>query len=268
MEYLRTCYTARMKFSPDSDVTFPIQWYFVPDDRPVVPFEHAFGSRQYDLDEPEPAIGERFEPRKWHGGQSPLPETRCGLCGDKTQWLEGLKSTDPPAAVWPGTNVPRCCCRPVQEGNGGLAWGNTAPPPMVCCAGADIPLIVNVTFNMGTGSCGSFSMTMQPFSWPTDEPAALADRPPTWQSGTVDVNGQAVNFYAGCDPTTSRYYLAATTADGVTLHFAQQLTTLTCAPPVGIGLATFDFIELLTFTIGPCVYVPPPFGIIQIAGPF
>lgn len=120
---LRSCYTADVRFFHDSKKTRKVIWYFVPDDRPVLPFGHSFGSRIYDHDEAEPAIGERFKPVPWRGGQLPCPESSNGLCGTEEQWQNGLSIHDPVPRAWPGTNIARCCGLPLVGSCGGIAIG-------------------------------------------------------------------------------------------------------------------------------------------------
>jgi len=124
VDVLRQCYTADVRFFNDSEELRKIVWYFVPDDRQAMPWEHAFGSRIYDREEElEPAIGERFEPVPWRGGQAPCPETGGGLCGTEAQWQFGASVDDPLPEVHPGTNVGKCCEISLLCCDGGLAIG-------------------------------------------------------------------------------------------------------------------------------------------------
>lgn len=113
-----------MAFFHDSPATSKVIWYFVPDDREGMPFEHAFGSRIYDREEAiQPPIGERFAPVPWRGGQGPCPETNGGICGTESQWQFGASIEDPLPEVHPGTNIGKCCALSLLCCDGGLAIG-------------------------------------------------------------------------------------------------------------------------------------------------
>jgi hypothetical protein len=130
---LRSCYAADMQFFHDSDETRRIVWYFVPDDRELLPHATVFASRIYDRkDENQLPIGEMYSPVPWRGGQAPGPVSTCGNCGSATDWLKGISIDDPPPETWPGTNVPKCCCPPPPQPIGGLGiggmWVGPSPP--------------------------------------------------------------------------------------------------------------------------------------------
>ncbi len=125
---LRSCYEAKMQFFKDDPSTKKVVWYFVPKDRPCLPFATVFASRIYDRkEEPQLPIGELYAPVPWRGGQAPGPVAICGNCGDAAKWLEGVSIHDPLPEVFPGTNVPKCCCPPspqfVGEGASGGIFG-------------------------------------------------------------------------------------------------------------------------------------------------
>lgn len=126
VDVLRSCYAVPFRFFHNApDVQTDCEWYFVPDDRKVVPFAHAFGSRIYEREElPEWPIGERYQPHPWRGGQEPCPATRGGLCGGERQWQEGCSISVPSPAVWPGSLIPICCDQPSEVDCGGTAIGD------------------------------------------------------------------------------------------------------------------------------------------------
>ena len=121
---LRSCYAADMAFFYDSEVTLPVYWYFVPSDRETLPFATSFASRIYErTDEPQEPIGERYKPVPWRGGQADDPVPVCGKCGNADAWLRGVSIDDPFPDVYPGTNIPLCCCPPSPQFFGGMAIG-------------------------------------------------------------------------------------------------------------------------------------------------
>lgn len=125
----------------------------MPDDRELVPFAHAFGSRLYDRDElPEPAIGERYAPVPWRGGKPPQVVADGGLCGSEEQWRIGALIDDPLPPAWPGTNIPRCCNPPPEAAAGGVALGaKLVQHP--CCFGAEARPVVYVEIVHTAGFC-------------------------------------------------------------------------------------------------------------------
>jgi len=131
-----------MRFYRDAVLETPIQWYFVPDDRDLVPYAHAFYSRIYDRDdEPQDAIGERYAPVPWRGGLPPRVVSAGGLCGTREQWEEGAKVDDLLPATWPGTPIPRCCNRPLELAIGGIGEGRVPGScafPILECPGLEV----------------------------------------------------------------------------------------------------------------------------------
>jgi hypothetical protein len=112
-----------------------VQWYFTADDAPPLPWSSSFGSRVWELTEPQLPLGERLKPRKWAGGKPPYPVSIGGLCGDQEQWQQGALSTDPRPERWFLSVWPKCCVAPPPAGVGGTVFGgevasvNPYPPP-------------------------------------------------------------------------------------------------------------------------------------------
>jgi len=108
------------------DLLTTVEWFWVDDATESIPWAHQFGSRVYELDGaegPEEALGERYTPRPWRGGQKPCPTPAGGLCGTEEQWGNGLTAADAVNATHPGTSVPVCCDGPLVGSCGGLAIG-------------------------------------------------------------------------------------------------------------------------------------------------
>jgi len=121
---MRSAYEADFLFYHDSPKRRKVIWYFVPDNREVIPWAHAFGSQIYEREfGVDGELGEQFEPVPWRGGQAPCPEPAKGLCGTEQQWQNGLSISDPSPAAHPGTSVPVCCPKPLVGCCGGLAIG-------------------------------------------------------------------------------------------------------------------------------------------------
>jgi len=113
-----------MRFFHDSALPLPVDWYFVPDNRPVLPYETAFYGRQYEIDElPQEHLGEIYRPRAWRGGEVPRTVGVTGLCGSEKKWANGASAFDAVLDKWPGTLVPRCCGKPPIVAIAGLGAG-------------------------------------------------------------------------------------------------------------------------------------------------
>jgi len=144
---LRSCYRCKMRFYNDDPVETPVEWYMVADDAPILPYWSAFGSRIYERDdEPEPKIGERYEPHPWKNWQAPKITPTGGLCGSPDEWFNGISVTLPVTQVWPGTEVPVCCNEPPGHAMGGAGPGGT-----FVCVGPQLP-------TGGGGSGGTFAV--------------------------------------------------------------------------------------------------------------
>jgi hypothetical protein len=114
-----------MRFYNDSEKQLVVNWYGVPDDTPVMPFPHMFGSRIYErLDEVQEDLGERFKPAIWRGCHVPCGTWNGGLCGSEAQWQRGTSILAPLVSVIPGTNIPECCDTPTGIFCGGEAYGD------------------------------------------------------------------------------------------------------------------------------------------------
>lgn len=130
-----------------------VQWYFVPDDRPALPYPTAFASRIYDReDEIEPSIGERYSPVPWRGGLPPRAVSDGGLCGSALAWQYGVDYPFPPFSTFPGSGIPTCCNPPVETAIGGvIASGGLFVP--ACCESTAIPDTLQITISVVSGSC-------------------------------------------------------------------------------------------------------------------
>ena len=139
-DVLRTCYRAKMKFFNDSDKLTTVDWFFT-ENTDTIPFSHNFASRVYREEwELDPDLGEQNEPRTWLSGAAPCPCPKKGFCGSQGQWVNGSSLGDPLPALWPRTNVNKCCEEPPPCADGGVVMGGPKveripPPPEILTAG-------------------------------------------------------------------------------------------------------------------------------------
>ena len=103
-----------MRFDPSSQATRVVQWYEVPSTRPVLPFNHAFGSWSFVDDELlSEELGEQAEPRVWRDCGAACRVPTSGLCGSAWEWEHGTIAIADDG-----------CCGPPGPGDcGGLAIG-------------------------------------------------------------------------------------------------------------------------------------------------
>lgn len=174
VDYIRSAYRVPTRFFRDDPLSvLDIQWSFVPEITPGMPFAHAFGSRTWDIgEEEEPLIGELDGPRRWEGGLPPFPlpiigpswKDNLGLCGSEEQWKQGALTTDPVRPLWPFTGVKQCCKKPPIWANGGVAVGRLLG--VVCGSCNDCPKLLFAQFvnhpGFPTGANGTWSMLFVP----------------------------------------------------------------------------------------------------------
>jgi len=136
VDRLRTCYqTAMRPFRHDIGVTVPVKWYFVPEGRPAVPFEHPFASRNWELDSEYPTLlGEIYE-RTHYAGRAPIDLNGVGLCGSREAWENGAGPAESIKPINPTTGQP-CCCGPGVLNVSGGATAGPLPPATVVKGGA------------------------------------------------------------------------------------------------------------------------------------
>lgn len=179
---MRSAYSAEMAFYRDQPtIKTSVQWSFVPDTNPLMPWDHCFYSRIYERHElPPEAIGEQYHPHPWAGGKPPFPLSVGGPCGTEYQWQHGALSTDSVPGVWPGSQVPLCCPGPPPSMVGGLGIGGNWYPSVgqsFCMPCPIAPLVWNCTFSGlvdrsppcdGTGftpTCSQFNGRVTPLAY-------------------------------------------------------------------------------------------------------
>jgi len=192
VDYIRSAYSCPVRFFRDDPLSvLNVRWSFVPENTPGMPFSHAFGSRQWDLDEEEePLVGELDGPRAWRGGLpafplpivGPLGIDNLGLCGSEDQWKRGALTSDPVPPVWLFTGVKQCCKRPPKWADGGVAIGRATG--VTCGTCSDLPKVLFLTVVNQPGFTALFSGTW-PLVW--DEAFGLYSNTFTLSNGKIVV---------------------------------------------------------------------------------
>lgn len=152
VDVLRSCYACDLRtFHDDPTKKTRVQWYFVPESRPTLPYPSAFGTRVWELEELDPDIGELNEPRPWRGGLPPANVSTGGLCGSAEQWAHGCSSSDALPALYPGTLLPTCCAPPIQIALGGTATGAVRMDNFCCTFFPNTYVPARVYFHVTAG---------------------------------------------------------------------------------------------------------------------
>jgi hypothetical protein len=112
VDYLRQTYRTTIRpYRDDPGIELPIVWYWTKPGAGEVPFDHPFGSRQWQLEDGQPPlIGEQYARRRTSGSNVTGLDA-VGLCGSAEQWGFGPSVGDPLRLVNPQTGQP-CCCGP------------------------------------------------------------------------------------------------------------------------------------------------------------
>jgi hypothetical protein len=105
VDLLRSCYSTDVRFSRTDPTPTRVVWYFVPDDRPFLPFASKFASRNWDdaaTDYPAgktnppdgdlTTLGEIIgAPRPWRDGSDPIHYPGTHPLGTPEQYTNGVK---------------------------------------------------------------------------------------------------------------------------------------------------------------------------------
>lgn len=228
---IRQAYTSRVRFFHDSNVEREIEWYFVPDNTPVLGLNSSFGSRIDDRlnDEVEADIGERYTPVTWRGGQAPIPAASGGRCGSPEQWLNGASVTDSLPLVWPDTNIPTCCNKPLPVFVGGFAEGGQSKEPSpLCCSDSELPAEVIAQFTILFLYCT-----------PIEAPILLhrSDEQPPQYTQTTKYVSESFTFadaparlWIACEESTGTMGFWLLADDGIGLYGAGPFFEKSCDP--------------------------------------
>jgi len=132
VDLARACYRTKCRFFKDSDVETEIEWYFVPDGTPFLPFSHVIGCDNWQSDKFNwRGPGEvDFSPRPFVQGSTKPSALARNVCGSAEEWAEGLNwpATGPPVEYDP-FGIPTCCAGATVPwvGDGGLEFDGNAP---------------------------------------------------------------------------------------------------------------------------------------------
>lgn len=98
-------------FKDDLGIETEVEWYYVPENRPVLPYFTPFRSGDWVLREEQPILGEVAGTRKYFAGNVADDLDGLGLCGSRDQWENGCSILDDIRPINPTTLQP-CCCGP------------------------------------------------------------------------------------------------------------------------------------------------------------
>lgn len=111
-------------FRDDLGVTIPVEWYEVPEDRPMLGLPTLFGSRDHQSQRDPFLLGEVPGTKQYVNSQHADDRTGEGLCGTPEQWRIGPSITDTPAKRDPDSGIPCCCGRPPKFAGGAVVIGS------------------------------------------------------------------------------------------------------------------------------------------------
>jgi len=238
VDYIRAAYTVDVRFFRDSPATSrKIQWSFVAENTPGMPWAHAFGSRTWDLEEEEePLVGELDGPRAWRGGTPPFPLPivgplgidNMGICGTEEQWQRGASINDPIPANYLNTAVPRCCKRPPLYARGGVAVGSSPPVLAPCCGDFPLPVALACTFSNTSPVCSILDGIPFQLIQTSEQPPGFIVGVSFFRSGQFTSGGLTWRFWLICAPTDAWYIAAIDELGG--FHGDVTFPAGTCAP--------------------------------------
>jgi hypothetical protein len=147
MDFLRSCYSTKMKFDQGGGIIADIQWYWADSGAKLWDGPNAFSSANWD-DNPysQQGLGEIWNaPQTYNKGAAPYPSSGTGRwCGKKRWFSEGVPPGTPPVSRTP-SGQPACCGGPpgllvggtsqivgVYPGSGGLRIGGSVSLPVLC----------------------------------------------------------------------------------------------------------------------------------------
>jgi len=116
MDWVRSCYTAPMRFGPNGPVV-RVRWFFAAPNAKDFPGHHVFGSLNYAREKRDyEGLGEfTFKDRVWDRGERPPGMDGQHFCGTPLQFEGALTGNEPGLPVGPA-GVPFCCIGPGYGG--------------------------------------------------------------------------------------------------------------------------------------------------------
>ena len=134
-----------MVFDKEGTIKARIKWYFVPTDRPFLPFPNNFVSNNWVVDQPHVYdLGEAWDAnRPYSKGSGPTQFYGMGPCGQISWWSEGVP-TGTPRQVQPDTRVLPPCCRGLRTSvvSASVGLEPIVPQPDYLLASAGVEPIV------------------------------------------------------------------------------------------------------------------------------
>lgn len=232
---MRSAYSADMRFFPDQpERLVGVTWYRVPDDRPFLPYPHAFASRVWDYQKnDDPPYGEMNLPRPWRGGQTPATAGDGGVCGTPDEWLNGCKPDAEIPPPWAGSDVCGKCAPPSLLFMGGTGTGGLLQADRGCCSTLPPPPDLYAQYvgpatypDMPPGTVIHLTGDWLPGPAPPRDDA-------TWSSAPFAWGGMDLMLFLSCEPTLGdppkTLFLLA--SDLLTLFIgSDQFPPLSCDP--------------------------------------
>lgn len=131
MDYVRSCYSTRVRFFRDSDLEVTVRWYFCKPGAAIFPHYTLFGSGNWASDKFNwLGPGEVEEtPRPWNNGATPAWADGQRFCGRPDQYADGLLLSDGKRVGYRFDGAPCCCVGlvcPNMLGSGGSVGGGAA----------------------------------------------------------------------------------------------------------------------------------------------
>lgn len=175
VDLARSCYSTQMQFYDDPTQLCTVDWYFVDEETPFIPYPTPFHSRIWDNDiVGYQGIGEVYgAPRVYSKGFPIASVTGQGPpCGTADQWLNGQPA--PPVVPVPVDvfGTPLCC--------------NRKGPPFVIysCTNCPGPSWTDYTLVCRGAGDGAYPLSLLAGVWTLSQPDVL-NFPCLWQSPKV-----------------------------------------------------------------------------------
>lgn len=112
MDLLRSCYSTEFRFYTDDPRTVTVDWYFVDDETPFIPYWTPFGSANWRMTDQQwdDELGEVCgAPRTWRDGSKVGDAAGTNTCGTADQWRNGQPSPPAEPVDLDEFGTPECC---------------------------------------------------------------------------------------------------------------------------------------------------------------
>lgn len=207
-----------------NSVTAPVtvQWYFVPEGTPFLPFPTKFSSSVWDSDpKGDMGLGEVLgSARTWVNGKNPATGNGAGFCGTADQWLNGVSDVPDPPVDLDLYSQPLCCGGAVAAPSAipvfASAWTIVGPggspafhtPPAFPMIFRKSPLHTVVSYKPNAGGTISYavisppSVVTVPINWELTFPSpnfakvTASWAPGIWAFNSVTWQGTFLSLYS------------------------------------------------------------------------